>query len=269
MPRILRAAAASEPSFSGAAHSRHDPSPWEELFVLLHQHSIYSATYAALPHLAELSRTGSQAVRQFILDFVGTVRVFGRLEGELPSDLLPACEAATQEVRRTSLEVVRGAGLAHPLELPHLLSAFAGLRHPQAVEACALPSFDGTSWELEVDECWRCEASLLVEMTQTGPVTLRADAQGHRSRGRWRVPVDRSTYPARLAVGQRILGAGPDPAWPAEMTANAVAALAAERGQNDLATRLLDLEAEIACPHCGDRNDLSEVLRWAGEKFGV
>ena len=42
-----------------------------------------------------------------------------------------------------------------------------------------------------------------------------------------------------------------DPSWPEPETGNVLAALALERNDFELATRILDLDSTIICPHCG------------------
>jgi hypothetical protein len=57
-----------------SADRRDRPTPWDQMFVaVLHQDSVYSATYAVLPHLVEIAMNGSWLQRERTLWFVGAV----------------------------------------------------------------------------------------------------------------------------------------------------------------------------------------------------
>ncbi len=64
VPNLIRALAAEqEPRYSNDLdHARTNPTPWEEVYSkLCHQYSVYSATYAAFPHIVEIAEADGLA----------------------------------------------------------------------------------------------------------------------------------------------------------------------------------------------------------------
>lgn len=255
VPALIRAMASEvEPSFSDhPAKARNNPTPWDEVYSsLCHQYSVYSATYAAFPHIVEIAEADGLAKRLPTLLLAGTIRVYGELESDVPEDLLEDFEAAIAKVRRWSLSIVRQAKLNYPGDLPSLIQAFGGVRYPRSAYVHVLDRFYEGEWEVEIDSCPSCARYIVVEMGDDGPIAMPTDSRGLpiREHGKRSVP-DRSRYLERIAHGHGILREAADPSWGEAETGAVLAALATERNDPVLATRLLDIEATVTCPHCG------------------
>lgn len=255
MPNLIRALAAErEPGYSNDLdHSRTNPTPWEEVYSkLCHQYSVYSATYAAFPHIVEIAKADGLAKQRETLMLAGTIRVHGNADEEIPKDLIEDFEMAMVKVRRWSLPVVRQAELTDRFVLPCLLQSFGGLRYPQSVYVRCLDRLSEGDSEVEIDHCPQCDNYMLVSIDEDGPTTMLLDARGHLIEKSAKLTIaDRSAYTERRARGKVPLQDSEDPSWPEPETGNVLAALALERNDFELATRILDLDSTIICPHCG------------------
>jgi hypothetical protein len=190
----------------------------------------------------------------------GTITVHNSPDN-VPEDLATDFEVAMAAVRKWSLTTVREASLDYPGTLSHLLQAFGALRFPASVYVRCLDRLYEGDWEVEIDYCPKCRKYILVEMGQEGPITMSVDSRGMPMKESARTSVaDRSQYADRIARGAAILREGSDPDWAVIETAAVLAALANERGDSVLGTRLLDLGARVTCPHCGFAFTLADAI---------
>jgi hypothetical protein len=263
VPALLQALAAeATPQFSDhPAEARNNPTPWDEVYSsLCHQTSAYSATYAAFPHIVEIAESGGVPLRVETLLLAGTIRIHNTPD-DIPSDLVAEFELAMAKVRKWSLATVRQAHLDHSATLPCLLQAFGGLRHPGSIYVHPLDRFYEGGWEVEVDYCPGCREYILVEMSEDGPCTMPVNSRGIPMKEKARRSIaDRSQDAERVALGHAILGSAEDPFWADGETPGVLAALASERQNPILGTRILDLDATVSCPHCSYSFRLAEGL---------
>jgi hypothetical protein len=257
VPDLIRAVEAeATPDYS-------DGGAWCEVYSsLFHQHSTYSATYAALPHLVRVAGSRTLPQRVAVLCLVGEIMVYGHPEEEIPADLLPDFERAVAEVKRSSLFAVREAALAGEVgwTLGDLLLAFGGLRHPESGYVVQLGYLVREDWSVEAG-CPRCGETMVAELGEEEIVTLRLDGRGGTlPESATASPVDRSGYADRVAKGRAVLALGSHD-WPLEDTPAVLAALAGECGDGLLADRILDLGILVSCAYCGQGFILAEGLR--------
>ena len=263
VPELIRAIAAeSAPRYSDhPAKARNNPTPWDEVYSsLCHQCSAYSATYAAFPHIVAIAERDGVAMRAETMMLAGTITIHNNPDN-VPEDLATDFEVAMAAVRKWSLTTVREASLDYPGTLSHLLQAFGALRFPASVYVRCLDRLYEGDWEVEIDYCPKCRNYILVEMGQEGPITMPVDSRGMPiSESARRSVADRSQYADRIARGAAILRQASDPDWAEIETAAVLAALANERGDSVLGTRLLDLDARVTCPHCGFAFVLADAI---------
>jgi hypothetical protein len=109
-----------------------DSEVWTEVWsALCHQYSVYTATYAAVPHVVAIAKAMPPARRLMHLCFVGTVAACAHLPGAhpIPGDLRPAYEEALRTVTALILESL--AGHWDEADLRHLMASLAGVKgHP-------------------------------------------------------------------------------------------------------------------------------------------
>jgi hypothetical protein len=268
IPSLIRAIAAEpEPRYSpDLLQVRDNPTPWEEVYSsLCHQYSIYSATYAAFPHIVEIAFADRPEKQIETLVLAGTIRVLGSVDFDVPEDLIPDFEAAMLKVRVSSLSVIQKAELTDRYLLPYLLQAFGGLRHPQSVYVRTLHRLTDTESEVEVESCPQCETYMLVTISADGYIAKLLNPSGHtiEASAREMLPV-RYNYEERIAKGMTLLEDSADPPWPEQETANVLAALARQKNDSNLATRILDLDATVICPNCGVSFCLADGLKSGG-----
>jgi len=150
------------------------------------------------------------------------------------------------------LSVVRKTEVTDRFTLPYLLQSFGGLRYPRSFHVQCLERLTGGDAEIEIDSCPRCDEYILVSIGEKRLTTVAVDARGHviEQSAKHTIP-DRTSYAERLVTGKEQLDASEDPLWSEQETPNVLAALAMERNDVALATRILDLDSMIVCPHCG------------------
>lgn len=256
--RIAAEAESTNPDHSGKANI--SPTPWDEVYSsLYHQDSIYSATFAALPHIVALAENAGPAFRLDTMILAGNIRIKGIPDLNIPLDLIEEFESSLCKVRKWSLDIFRHLTVDDPLDLPYVIQAFAGLRHPKNPCVYFIDRFVEGDYELEFDECPQCGEYFLVHMLKDGPATmLDIDSDEGRTK---KISVDRTDYPKQLERGREILDSSADPTWQESETIQVLAALAAEKGATDLATRILDLDTNVECPHCGSEFVLADELK--------
>lgn len=235
----------------------HDGGAWFELYSsLVHQHSTYSATYAAVPHLLALIETGTIEQRAAVLCLAGELLIFGNADEAIPDDLRPAFRDALDLARRHSLAIVREAGRANILDpnmmgpnLGDLIQAFGGLRHSTSGYVVQLGYIVREGWRVEV-LCPLCREVMLIRWRDDDLTIARINMRGHdESATALPARVDRSQYCELIERGILFLHAQ-TASWPVENTPEVLAALAQDCADPRLANCILDLRTVITCPYC-------------------
>lgn len=266
IPALIRAIIAEdEPSHSeNLAAMRAAPTPWEEVYnSLCHQYSIYSATYAAFPHLVlAAERSGNLVKRLETLVLTGAICAFGTPEDAVPSDLSGAFDDAMAKMRLMSHSILREAfhtKLLVRYPLAYLIQAFAALRFGQDPAVCALDRLEDSNCEIEA-ECPACGTYMLVDMTAT-PAAMLVDDRG-RPDAEHKVPgaVDRSALEKELEQGFYMLDQTPEDSWGPGYAVQIAAALASRSDDEVLSARILNLHATVRCPACNGSFKLTEGL---------
>ncbi|MBX9723614.1 MAG: CpXC domain-containing protein [Candidatus Obscuribacterales bacterium] len=123
-------------------------SRWKDAWgSLCHQNSIYSATYAAVPHLVSLTDSADLEFKIQTLILCGTIQSKGNLVGgTVPPDLIEPFDSAMEVMQQKSLPIIREA-IAQNLHsgFPSLVQAAYALRYgasPECPECDAEYDFD-------------------------------------------------------------------------------------------------------------------------------
>jgi hypothetical protein len=247
---------------------------WDEIWsALCHQGSIYSASYAAAPHIVEMARRVPPRQRVTFCVFLGCVASprpeDDAVPTELADDLREAASAASRLVVSSLLD-----GAPSETETVYLLEAFARLH------GC----IEATSSELEQAlgdgeaVCRSCAQAftLRVESRRFTDETRRDLERGSAAatfvaRNQGRLDSVRAVLRSNLRSG-----------WEPRHTASLLGFLAAVAGHEALAERIFSLEAPLACPECGawvnplgdlgggspgDGAELEEALRFPGREI--
>lgn len=227
----------------GLVESTSPDDPWKEVFSrLVHQRTLYSASYAALPFLAETARM-YPAARASVLSYAGTLEVEGVPPRRgVPEWVVAEYSSALTDVRSWSKDVClavtkqqREYGF-----VPYLLQAFAGLRWPKSAVVSILRFLGDNRLEIE-GRCSTCGRDLMLELRN-----------GVRVIGREPAPPISGWHPSgeNLAVarGEEILQSA-DPMWELVDTAGVVAALARMISEEAIGNDVLTLFAPFACPY--------------------
>lgn len=111
-----------------------DPKLWDEVWsTLCHQNDIYSATYAAIPHLVLLAKQGDLEHQLWTLIFCGTVKSSGNLVGgPVPPDLMDSYDSAIETLNAMAADLARQAiskNLLDKFPAHYLAQAILSLRH--------------------------------------------------------------------------------------------------------------------------------------------
>jgi hypothetical protein len=138
------------------ALERGEQSAWDEIFsALCHQGTVYTASYAAVPHLVRIGATAPWPDQIMFWSFVGGVAV-SQDAAPVPDDLREAYLQALVQAEELTLVCI-GPGLDDATGLT-LLIALAGIRRLPAIE-------EALHWlkdEEIVVTCPRCHSNLLV-----------------------------------------------------------------------------------------------------------
>ncbi|MCA9574370.1 MAG: hypothetical protein H6726_03995 [Sandaracinaceae bacterium] len=128
VPDTLRAIEANvSPTYSPSlAEMRRNPTPWERIYPLVHQRTVYSAAYAAVPHLVRIGGALPE-LREQVFTVLGDC--FAPDTGvPCPADLQVGWEWAREEARRW----LPPSGLTgYPMSFA--LRGFLALRHATGV----------------------------------------------------------------------------------------------------------------------------------------
>lgn len=236
-PRVLRALEAEdEPGWSSSmAEMRDDPSPWEHIFTaLLHQGSLYSATFAAAPHLVRIADE-RPSLRDLVLSMFCSLRMSRqwmcerKWQPQIPKDIVDGFIEANAVARGWPCD------LGQAEEPVRTLSGYMSLRgHTSALFAivaddrevsgvCPSCGWTGQIDLAEVEASWtpKLSASVRAKLEQTG---------------------------------------GADADWlPGE--ASSVAHFLAQRDGVDLLARgIIRMESSWQCPRCGGVSTPTELV---------
>ena len=234
IPGLLRAVAEGESS-----------SAWEDIWSsLCHQYSIYSATYAAIPHLVSLAEQGSLKNRLEVLIFCSTVRLFGKLESEVVSeDLCDSYNSAMNTIKGLALGLIQEASKEELLDkypLPFLIQAVLGLQFGPYPSICILDRLAEGSSEIEA-ECPKCGSAQFFDLANLPGEARTKSAQ---SQG--------------LENGATIIQEIPPDGWSSGSIVQVAAALASSFGDDRLSAMILGLNTETVCEACAFRYRISD-----------
>jgi hypothetical protein len=196
-----------------------DDGVWHEIWsALCHQGTVYTATYAAVPHLLATALCRPVDERFSLLQFIAAAAA-SRDAAPVPADLAAAYASAiamTRSVAPASLT----AGLDRD-DAIWMLVVIADLSGQRAVSGLLQELADG---EMGV-ECPEC-AEYLVVTAGALPFTARLETPG--------TPTTTARHtPPRAAIAE-------------------LAALARSATLDDVAREVAAVECEVPCPACGD-----------------
>ena len=210
---------------------RDDATDRDELFwsALCHQGTVYTATYAAVPHVVAIGAQRPWTEQFHFWMFVGKVAE-SRDAAPVPTDLLDAFEAA---VRRAS--ELAPAGFVRSLDesdATWLAVAVAGLRRQYAIAYAV----EGLCDEELSPVCPQCKTDLHITVTEPPFVVNDED-------------------PVRGDGGKTSLVTSLKP----RTEIRELAELARAADLEDLAARILALDGRATCPSCGHAFDILDV----------
>lgn len=224
-----------------------DPCALSELWdMLCHQYSVYSATFAAIPHVVRIAPELSTELRDQCLMFVGSVAIWAEpydLAG-IDSDVLDAYHQALKTAAQLSVEVAKDSEHDY-ITFIYVLRAVAALR------GCVGPGkrLSGLIDEEFIALCPNCDRELYVWPSEDGMTAAAED------------PV---THPAtlRTPVVPRV---GDLPKWDEEsFNCNNsfvwLCHLAQRAGHTKVVTQLRSLYGRAECPACNTRFDLMRQI---------
>jgi hypothetical protein len=142
---------------------------WELYATICHQGTVYSASYAAVPHLAKIaSATRRPRPRAEILTLLGSI-VAGADRAEIPADLQADYDAALPAALKQALTTLQEPiGRSAAVYLLEVAAALAGRPLPHG----ALTGFVDEELTLE---CPRCKRELFLWPTKQGLSTAAED----------------------------------------------------------------------------------------------
>ncbi len=253
-PDLIRAIASEQsPNYD-------DGGAWNDVYSsLFHQYSIYSATYAAFPHIVRVTLNGTLQQRMATLIVAGQIRVFGNSDTPIPEELLPDFESAMKRVESSSLDIVRAAWPnADVYTRGELLQAFGGLRFPNSGYVAQLDYLAREEWSVEAD-CPACNNTMVCQLDDDGVSAVRIGHGGQLvTETAKHCPATRDSYSKAIQSGRGILSNLSQ--WNEDSTAFVLAALAAELGDAEFAQKVLDLGTMISCAYCEATFVLAEAL---------
>ena len=245
IPNLIRAVAESEPTTASRRLS-----PWGEVWGrLCHQGDVYSATYAAVPHLVAIAERGSLEVRLEVLIFCGTVCLSAErlVGGPVPASLIESFDAAVETMKELSLGIAREAAAQDMLvryPLPYLLQAILALRFGAESVVCLLDRLVEDVCEVEV-ECPECEWQMSVVLEELGSGQVDSSARGRE-----------------LEEGVQLIEDGSGYLWSVGCVVEIAAALAVAMGDELLSARILGFRSSVACSSCRHQFRLSDAVLW-------
>lgn len=248
-------------------------SVWGDIWSsLCHQYSVYTATYAAVPHMVSVAENGSLALRLDVLVFCGTVQAFGKLEGgPVPADLMADYEASLIKLVEMSRGIVSDAvreGLLDQFPLTYLIQSLLAIRYGGDATICILDRLGTGDDEIEV-ECDECGESSYVDLQNIPEDIIDRDSMAQDLEEAMLL-VGESTGESNRDFSEDIgedFGEGSnsqagETRWSSVSIVQIAAALAAAYGDKDLADRIMLLRADVACPSCDHQFMISDGILW-------
>lgn len=216
---------------------------WEKIWSsLCHQHSIYSATYGAIPHLVSIAEQASLTKQLEVLILCSTIRLFGRLEKEgVPEDLIEPYNSAMSTIRTLSLGIMQEAvdrKLLNRYPLPYLIQAVLGLQFGAYPSICFLEKLVENDCEVEA-ECPECDSVMFVDLTNFPTESI-----------------DKSARAQDLNSGLNLVRNKAADLWPSDCIVQIAGALASTMGDDSLSEVILNLRSEVTCDSCGHHYQL-------------
>ena len=197
------------------------PDAWDDIWsALCHQGSVYTASYAAVPHIFALGATQPAKAQRAFWSFAGAVACSPDA-APIPDDLRDAFEAAIADAEPRAVACMV-PGIAER-DAIWLAVAITGLRRNKAI-AHAVESLAD---EEHTAHCSSCRAVLSVTLTELPFEVSDSD-------GRTNHLTSRSPRPELVAIADLVRAAD----------------------LPDLADRMLALDGTVTCPACGHRFDL-------------
>ena len=199
---------------------------WEELWSrLCHQLTVYTASFAALPRLAETAGRWAPADRMMILSLCGSI-VAGAQQRHRAADMRAAYAAETAELLRLTGETMRVP--TDERTFVYLLQAEMAFENVPVWDETLDRLADG---EYELDGCPGCGTGLFVSLGEYGRFVTSGD----------------------YAIEDDVPKGDLSPADPARLdqVARRIHDTAQQHGQPELAAKLLHLFGDAACPDCG------------------
>ncbi len=148
-------------------------SRWSDAWgSLCHQNSIYSATYAAVPHLVSLTDSADLEFKIQTLILCGTIQSKGNLVGgTVPPDLIEPFDSAMEVMQQKSLPIIREAiaqNLLDKYPAQHLIAAALSLRDGAAPEC---PECDA-EFEFDMEEDLDLNKKRLEELVSNSQIKI-------------------------------------------------------------------------------------------------
>ncbi len=253
-PDLIRAIASEQPPNYDKGGA------WNDVYSsLFHLRRIYSATYAAFPHIVSVTMNGTLQQQIATLIFAGQIRVFGNSESPIPEELVPEFESAIESVESSSIDIVRDAWHdADTCTRGELLQAFGGLRFPKNGCVVQLDYLTQTEWMVEAT-CPTCNRAMVCQLEDDWVSTAQIGHGGQPiAESAKRCPVNREDYMKAIHAGRDVLSYLSN--WNEDSTPFVLAALAAELRDGELTQKILDLGTTIWCAHCAASFVMSEAL---------
>jgi hypothetical protein len=194
--------------------------------VLCHQGTVYTATYAALPHVVAIGAQRPAGAQLHFWMFAGAV-ARSQHAAEVPADLREDFEQAVRHAHELVLPWFAPGVDEH--DALWLAAAVAGLRRQSALALIV----EGITDEELVVACTRCHRELFVDVREP-PFLVRDEVH----------PGPRGVLPTRVVPR------------PPRAELRALAELLAGAGLEAAAARLLALDGNVSCPGCGHELDL-------------
>ncbi len=87
-----------------------DDPVWDQLFgSICHQGSVYEASFAAMPHLANIAERAEPRPALWALNLITAIAVSQNRRGKMPPDLAPAYESAVARLSELAVRALSGA----------------------------------------------------------------------------------------------------------------------------------------------------------------
>lgn len=227
VPRMLRALARGE---DRRETTKPREGPWDAIWsALCHQGDVYTATYAALPHVVAIGTQRPAVEQPMFWGFAAAVAISSH-RASMPTDLRAAYDVSVRDAERSATAcLVRGIS---PDAARTLLWAISGLRGWRAVARAV----EGLGDEELAPKCPKCTRRLYVSLGALPFIVADEDPVG-RKKG------NRSPLVPRIPRTEIV----------------SLAQLARAAALYALADKLVALDADVTCPACAHTFSLVDV----------